>query len=455
MIDTNNSSVLVVFCKRPKAGVGKQRIAAQLGESAALEVSSLLLDAALEDAAAWPGRVVIAPADAADAAWAGSLLPGAEVVPQEGTNLGDRINHVDAAVRETGGETVLVIGSDAPGLNAAVVEAARHALDTHDVVLVPATDGGVILLGCRTPWPRLGNLPWETDRLGAALERRCREAGLSVALLEPGHDIDYWEDLLTARGSLVADERPARTALTEWIDRRSAISIVVPVRDDTAALRELLTRVTPRLQSHDEVIVVDARQSADCRSACEHFGAIYQSQAGHRGERLNAGARVARNPILWFLHADAEPHPAATDKIRRTVAWAGKRHTVGGFFRFRFSGPRTWVKRLLEAAINFRTRTGTPYGDQGLFMSSEAFQAAGGFASTPLFEEVELVKRLRRAGRMRRLSVPIGVSPRRWEQDGWLRRTVHNRLLALGYALGVQPGRLAHLYRREPAAGNR
>jgi hypothetical protein len=41
----------------------------------------------------------------------------------------------------------------------------------------------------------------------------------------------------------------------------------------------------------------------------------------------------------------------------------------------------------------------------------------------------------------------MGVSPRRWERDGWIRRSLMNRLLALGFALGVAPDRLARMYR--------
>jgi hypothetical protein len=64
-----------------------------------------------------------------------------------------------------------------------------------------------------------------------------------------------------------------------------------------------------------------------------------------------------------------------------------------------------------------------------------------------LFEEVPLVRALRRAGRFARVGATIGVSPRRWERDGWVRRTLENRVLALGYLAGISPRRLARRYR--------
>ncbi len=64
----------------------------------------------------------------------------------------------------------------------------------------------------------------------------------------------------------------------------------------------------------------------------------------------------------------------------------------------------------------------------------------------PLFEEVSLVRELRSAGRFDAVDATLGVSPRRWERDGWLRRTLNNRILALGYALGVPAEQLARRY---------
>jgi hypothetical protein len=146
--------------------------------------------------------------------------------------------------------------------------------------------------------------------------------------------------------------------------------------------------------------------------------------------------------VLWFLHADAEPPEDGVTLIRsRHLAGA-----AGGFFTFRFAGEATWYKRGLAQLINWRTRFGTPYGDQGLFVARTTYDAVGGFADTPLFEEVPLVRALRRRGGFTRLAATIGVSPRRWEQDGWLWRSAGNRLLALAYVAGVPPRRLARRY---------
>lgn len=222
-----------------------------------------------------------------------------------------------------------------------------------------------------------------------------------------------------------------------------AVSVVIPVVGDNEVLARLLDRLQAFAVPPDEIVIVDGGASAGCRSLARRFRCVYLATRSGRGHQLHAGALRASGDVLWFLHADAEPHVDGVSLIRR-------RHldgASGGFFTFRFTGTTTWYKRVLARLINYRVRYGTPYGDQGLFVGRTAYDAAGGFADTPLFEEVPLVRELRRRGTFVPVAASIGVSPRRWESDGWLRRSIGNRFLALAYTLGVPPHRLARRYR--------
>ena len=119
---------------------------------------------------------------------------------------------------------------------------------------------------------------------------------------------------------------------------------------------------------------------------------------------------------------------------------------VGGYFRFRFAAPHAWPASILEPAIALRCRFGVPYGDQGIFIARQAYHQIGGHAPWPLFEEVPLVHAARRCGKFLPLSEPIFVDSRRWQRDGWWRRTWHNRWLALNFMRGVAPRELASRY---------
>ncbi|MDP6436683.1 MAG: TIGR04283 family arsenosugar biosynthesis glycosyltransferase [Gammaproteobacteria bacterium] len=449
MIFASDSSILVVFCRRPTLGTGKQRIAAELGQQAALELSELLLATTLEDARAWPDPVVIAPASIEDSDWARDLVPAAHVIPQVDGNLGERLATVDHRIRGAGGRQLLYIGSDAPALKSAQLRAAAAALTNADCVFIPARDGGVTLMGAARPWPELADLPWGTAELGRALKRRCEEAGFTMAALAESFDIDTPRDLADAPRLLRNDARPARVKLLKWIaDTEPAdqpeisISVVIPVYRDLAALENLLDTLHAMPAPVDEIIVVDGEENDTCRTLCEQHAARYLAAGPCRGEQLRLGADCACGDITWFLHADSAPPADAPELIRQHIE-AGY---AGGYFQFRFQGGRRWYKQLLERAINLRASAGIPYGDQGLFCRRDAYQAAGGFAATPLFEEVGFVRGLRQQGRFAPVNASIGVSPRRWERDGWLRRSIHNRWLAIAFMLGVAPERLVRRY---------
>ena len=222
------------------------------------------------------------------------------------------------------------------------------------------------------------------------------------------------------------------------------LSVVVPVLKDTAALERLIDRLRAMPESPDEVVVVDGAGDPICASLCREVAALYICTPPGRGAQLDAGARAATGEWLWFLHADATPPDNGAGQIRSALANGAN----GGWFRFSFTGTQHLTARILSALINLRCRFGTPYGDQGLFMTAQAYRDAGGFPHLPLFEEVPLVRALRRKGGFGALPVAIGVDPRRWEQVGWWRRSFMNRRLALAYMMGASPERLSRDYGR-------
>ena len=95
-----------------------------------------------------------------------------------------------------GNRRALLIGTDAPALDACRLREAAAALDKHDAAFVPAHDGGYALVGLRCPAPLLfDNMPWSTPQLMASTRERLASAGWSWAELAPVHDIDEPADL--------------------------------------------------------------------------------------------------------------------------------------------------------------------------------------------------------------------------------------------------------------------
>ena len=222
------------------------------------------------------------------------------------------------------------------------------------------------------------------------------------------------------------------------------VSVVIPVYRDRPALRQMLAVLAALDPQPSEVIVVDGGSDREIEALCAANGCRYLASRACRGEQMDRGAREAVNELLWFLHADNVPRSESIAVMRAHMT----PETVGGWFRFAFQNEWCWQARLLAFFINLRARIGIPYGDQGLFMRRDAYRQAGGFPPRALFEEPPLVKRLRKSGRFAPVAAVLGVSARRWKRDGWFRRSLKNRLLALAYILRRSPDKLARNYFR-------
>ena len=230
------------------------------------------------------------------------------------------------------------------------------------------------------------------------------------------------------------------------------VSVIVPVWRDTDAVGALLEFARTWSPAPFEIVVVSGEPDPALAALCRAHGARYLESRPIRGAQLDLGAENAAAPVLWFLHADASVPRDGIAAIRRALTEGAE----SGCFTFAFQGERTWYKAAIELGVAARIRLGgIAYGDQGLFATRRAYEACGGFAHQPLFEEVRLVRQLRRRGTFRILPERIGVSTRRWERDGWLERTVANRWLALRYACGASPERLAAAYTRRDGSKGR
>jgi rSAM/selenodomain-associated transferase 2 len=221
----------------------------------------------------------------------------------------------------------------------------------------------------------------------------------------------------------------------------NGIAVVIPVLGEAAELDALLAQLGP--QRPERVIVVAGSADAAVAAVCARHGCEHVQTAANRGAQLDAGARRATARVLWFVHADAEVPRDALAAIGAAVRDGAE----SGCFRFAFQGPPALYKRLLAALVALRISCGgMVYGDQGIFARRDVYLGLGGFPAWPLFEEVPLVRRLRARGTFRVLPRAIAVATRRWERDGWLRRALHNRWLALRFALGGRPDVLAASY---------
>jgi rSAM/selenodomain-associated transferase 2 len=219
------------------------------------------------------------------------------------------------------------------------------------------------------------------------------------------------------------------------------VSVIIPVYRDAEALASTLASTD---LSAAEVIVsasIDDESLHALRLARPDLRWIDAPRG--RARQMNAGAAAAHGEWIVFLHADTQ----LPQRWRRAIAKAdesGDRYAIG-CFRFALDS-RSPFARLIEAGVRLRVWLfRLPYGDQALFMRRELFDHLGGYADLPIMEDVDLVRRARRCGRLFRSRLCATTSARRWERDGWIRRTARHLALIALYFCGVRPDRLVRL----------
>ncbi|MCB9664274.1 MAG: TIGR04283 family arsenosugar biosynthesis glycosyltransferase [Alphaproteobacteria bacterium] len=222
-----------------------------------------------------------------------------------------------------------------------------------------------------------------------------------------------------------------------------SVSVVVPTLDEARALPGLLRRLA--WLPLREVIVVDGGSRDGTAGIAAAAGArVVRTGTAGRGPQLARGAAEARGEVVWFLHADARPPLDAVARIREALA--GDDVVGGAFLLHTVPGGGPWSLGPLLRVADLRSRwTGLPYGDQGIFCRREALDAVGGVPAQPLFEDLELSRRLRARGRLARVPQEIEVSGRRFEARP-LASFVAMHALPVLYRLGVPPARLARWY---------
>ncbi len=216
------------------------------------------------------------------------------------------------------------------------------------------------------------------------------------------------------------------------------VSVVVPVLDDAAALRELLKVLQA---APFEIIVVDGGSADDGVAVARQAGATVIEAEANRGLQLDEGVRAAKGELIWMLHADARPTPANIDEIS---GWRNALPVWGCFDVWLDDNP--WL-RVVATLMNLRSAlSGICTGDQGVFAHRHLLWAVGGVPRQPLMEDVELCKRLRRLAHPVRAKTPLVASPRRWLDQGIGKTIVNMWWLRLRYALGGAPETLRQKY---------
>lgn len=222
------------------------------------------------------------------------------------------------------------------------------------------------------------------------------------------------------------------------------ITIIIPTYNEAAFIGATLARL--RAISGGavrEVIVVDGGSTDGTVEEALEGGARVVRSAKGRAVQMNAGAAAATTDLLYFLHAETWPPEDFTTLIAAAVA----KGAGAGCFRLSFDHDH-WFLRTNCWFTRFDVQA-FRYGDQSLFVRKEVFDRAGGFdESLIVFEDNEIVRRLKRHGLFNIVRGAVRTSARKYIENGVYRMQAIFYLMYVLYRAGWSQERLLRTYRK-------
>ncbi|MBO0355306.1 TIGR04282 family arsenosugar biosynthesis glycosyltransferase [Muricauda ruestringensis] len=188
-----SKNLLLILTRNPELGKCKTRLAAKVGDQAALDIYNFLLDKTVSftknlKVEKW---VYYSETIWMDDIWDNKVY---KKKLQVGNDLGERMMNAFDEGFKAGFENIIIIGSDMFHLDQTDLEAAFSKLMDHDFVVGPAEDGGYYLLGMKSLKPKLfQNKDWGTNTVLADTLSDIKDE--KFVLLDEKNDVDYYEDI--------------------------------------------------------------------------------------------------------------------------------------------------------------------------------------------------------------------------------------------------------------------
>jgi len=211
------------------------------------------------------------------------------------------------------------------------------------------------------------------------------------------------------------------------------LSVIIPIGPEEDAWKTLFADLCVLSENTEIIFAATTDHPGDYQSvlkAIRFTGDVkwIKSPEG-RAKQLNAGAKAAQNPFLWFVHADSRISPLAVASLKRSLE---KTEGAIHFFNLAFLNDGPALTRINTAGAWIRSRILIlPFGDQGFCLSKTIFRNLGGFDElAPYGEDHLFIWKARRKG------VPIvctggwiRTSARKYSRDGWSLTTLRHAAL--------------------------
>ncbi|NTV60816.1 MAG: glycosyltransferase [Chlorobiaceae bacterium] len=221
------------------------------------------------------------------------------------------------------------------------------------------------------------------------------------------------------------------------------ISIIIPAfneEEGMAATLDHLLSIAKRYPNI-EIIICDSSTDRTAEIVSRYPVVLLRTEKG-RAKQMNRGARAAKHPLLYFLHADTIPPESFVDDLFEAL----ENGSEAGCFQMRFDDPD-----LIMGLYGWFTRFPLPVcrgGDQSLFITRKLFRKIGGFdESMQVMEDIEIISRIEKETTFRILDRVVVTSARKYRTNGIIRLQMIFGTIHLLYTLGADQETLVRYYR--------
>lgn len=228
------------------------------------------------------------------------------------------------------------------------------------------------------------------------------------------------------------------------------ISIIIPTYNESECIEKTLMHLNSiKCKVEKEIIVSDAGSTDGTAEIASKHAIVINSRKG-KAVQLNTAAKMAKGTILFFVHADMFVPEGALTAICNQI----EEGFSGGGFANVFDAHNEKIKRLGNL-MNFRIFNKKEqsdrcifYGDNGIFVTKEAFEMLGGFKEIPIMEDYDFSIRMKQLFKVKQIKEPkLILSARRHIKAGFFKTRLQWVLIKKLYLLGVSPYKLDKWYK--------
>lgn len=236
--------------------------------------------------------------------------PDLQFLPQSGTDLGDRMINYYRHAFSIGADSVVIVGSDVPGISTDLLGEAFDSLRKSDVVIGPAKDGGYYLIGLKKPLDSIfQNIEWGGPDVFEQTKIKIASSGATLKILPTLADVDRPEDIDTWEQVRISAESSY------------PLSVIIPTLNEAGNIAMAISDV--RREDAVEIIVADGGSNDGTAEIANEYGALVVHSEPGRAQQMNKGIEAASGKYLLFLHADTRLPKNIKEHISTALSASG------------------------------------------------------------------------------------------------------------------------------------